>query len=87
MMRITDFSVRTKDIYQEIALTSGVSNVLSMVILSWAVHRECLLQEPQQSTTNPDHTKATTPGQVPDISMKTGTGKVVPGYNHILQTL
>ena len=56
---------------------------MSMVTLSWIVHTGYLLWEPQQSTTNPDHTKATTPGQVPDTTMKTGTGKVIPGHNHI----
>ena len=56
---------------------------MSMVILSWIVHTGYLLWEPQQSTTNPDHTKATTPGQVPDTTMKTGTGEVIAGHSHI----
>ena len=38
---------------------------------------------PQQSTTNPAHTQAATLGQVPDITVKTRTGKVIPGHNHI----
>ena len=39
--------------------------------------------EPQQSITNPDHTKATMPGQAPDTAMGTGTGKFIPGHNHV----
>ena len=27
--------------------------------------------------------KATMPGEVPDTTVKTGTGKVSPGHNHI----
>ena len=34
-------------------------------------------------TTNPDCTEATVPGQVQDTTVKTGTGKVIPGHNHI----
>ena len=30
-----------------------------------------------------NHTKVTMPGQDPDIAMRTGTGKVIPGHNHI----
>ena len=55
---------------------------MSMVTFSWTVHTGYLPQEPQQSTTNPDHTKATMQGHVPDTTMKTGTGKVVQGHNH-----
>ena len=43
---------------------------MSMVTLSWTIHTGHILQEPQQSTTNPDHTKATMPGQVPDTTVK-----------------
>ena len=56
---------------------------MSIATLSWTVHIGHLLQEPHQSTTNPDHTKTTTPGQVADTTMKTGTGKVIPGHNYI----
>ena len=56
---------------------------MSMVTLSWIVHTGYLLWEPQQNTTNPDHTEAAMPGQVQDTTMKTGTGKVIPGHNHI----
>ena len=38
---------------------------------------------PHLNTTNPDHTEAVVPGQVQDTTVKTGTGKVVPGHNHI----
>ena len=54
-----------------------------MDTLSWTVHTGYLLQEPQQSTTNLDHPKAAMPGEVADTTMKTGTGKVIPGHNHI----
>ena len=56
---------------------------MSMVILSWIAHTGCLLQEPQQNITNPDHTEATLPGQVLDTTMKSGTGEVTPGLNLI----
>ena len=56
---------------------------MRMVTLSWIVHTGYLLWEPQQSTTNPDHTKAAIPGQVQDTTMKTGTGKAVPDQNII----
>ena len=56
---------------------------MSMVTLPWTVHIRYLLQEPQQSTTNLDHTKAAMPGQAPDTTMKTGTDEVIPGHNHI----
>ena len=56
---------------------------MSMVTLSWIFHTGYLLWEPQQNTTNPDHTEATAPGQVQDTTIKIGTGKVIPGHNHI----
>ena len=56
---------------------------MSIVTLSWIVHTGYLLQEPQQNTTNPDHTEAILPGQVQDTTMKTGTDEVIPGHNHI----
>ena len=60
---------------------------MSIVTLSWTVHTGYLLQESQQSTINPDHTKTATTGQVPDTTMKTGTDKFIPGHSHILQIL
>ena len=42
-----------------------------------------LLWEPKQSITNPNCTKATTPGQAPDTAMKTGTGEAILGLSHI----
>ena len=56
---------------------------MSMVTLSWIAHTGYLLQEPQQNVTNPDITEATLPDQAQDITMKTGTGKVIPGHNII----
>ena len=56
---------------------------MSMVTLSWIVHTGYLLWEPQQNTTNLDHTETTLPGQGQDTTIKTGTGKVIPGHNHI----
>ena len=56
---------------------------MSMVTLYWIVHMGYLLWEHEQSTTNPNHTKATMQGQAPDTVAKTGTGDVIPGHNHI----
>ena len=57
--------------------------MMSMVALSWIVHTGYLLWEPQQSTTNPNHTIATTQGQVQDTTKKTGTGEVIPDHSLI----
>ena len=57
---------------------------MSMVTLSWIAHTGYLLWEPQQNITNPDLTEAAPPDQVKDTTMKTGTGKIVPGHNLIL---
>ena len=56
---------------------------MGMVILSWIAYTGYLLQEPQQNVTNPDLTEATLPDQAQDTTLKTGTGKVVPGHNLI----
>ena len=64
-----------------ISLTLDASSVMSMVTLSWIVHTGYLLWEPQQNITNPDLTEAIPPDQVQGTTMKTGTGKVVPGHN------
>ena len=63
--------------------TLGVSNVMSMVTLSWIVHIGYLLWEPQQNITNPDLTEATPTDQDQDTTMMTGTGEVIPGHNLI----
>ena len=59
--------------------------MMSMVTLSWIVHTGYLLQEPGQSTTSPDHTKAAMPGQ--DTPIETGTGKVIQGQSHIFTNI
>ena len=41
-----------------------------------------LLWEPQQSITYPTCTKVTTPDQVPDTTMRTGTGEAIQGLSH-----
>ena len=56
---------------------------MSMATLSWIVHIGYLLWEPQHNITNPDLTGVTPIDQVPDTTMKTGTGKVVPDHNLI----
>ena len=57
-------------------------NVMTMVTLSWIANIGFFLQEPQQSVTNQSSTKVTTPDQVPDITMRTGTGKAIQGLSH-----
>ena len=54
-----------------------------MVTLSWIAHIGYLLQETQQSITNPNLTEAAMPDQVQGTTMKTGTGEVVPDHNLI----
>ena len=39
--------------------------------------------EPQQSITNQNHPKFTTPDQVPDTTMKTRAGEAIQGHSHI----
>ena len=56
---------------------------MSMVTLSWTVHKGYFLWEPQQIITNPDLTEATMPDQVQGTTMKTGTGKAIPDHNLI----
>ena len=60
---------------------------MSMVILSWIANTGYLLQEPQQNITNLYHTEGTLPAQVQGTTMKTGTGEVILGHNHILWAL
>ena len=50
-------SVKNQDILHKIALTSGAMSVMNMVMLSWTVHTEYLLQKLQQHITN--HTRVT----------------------------
>ena len=56
---------------------------MSVVTLSWIVHTEFLLWEPQQNINNPILTEATMPDQVQGTTVKTGTGKVIPDHSLI----
>ena len=86
-MRNIVFIARNKDSKHEIALALGVLNVVSMATSSWIIHTGYLLQDPQQNITNPGLTEAALIDLVQNTTMRTGTGKGIPYYNHILQTL
>ena len=76
MKRIAVSSVKNQYILHNIALTLGAMNVTHMVISSWTVHAEYLLQELQWHITNP--TRVTMANWIQGTSVKIETGKANP---------
>ena len=85
MKKIAVSSVRNEDISDDIALTLGATNAMNMVMLSWTVHTEYLLQELQWPTTN--YTEVTMPDQVWGFTMKIETDKVDPDHIPTIESI